>query len=69
MDNMSVVKEISKVKIYYSSFFKQFIVLFPKGDGHSQMDRFSALDEAEESIRARKEEEQGRFWWMSDNET
>lgn len=69
MNDMSVVKEISKVKIYYSPFFEQFIVLHPKGDGYSQMERFSALDEAEKSIRVRKErEDQKRFWWMSDNE-
>lgn len=70
MSDMMVVKSVEGINIFYSTFFGKFIVLFPKGDGSSRMDRFSSAEDAESSILQQKNtnvQNPKKFWWMKDN--
>lgn len=66
--DMTVIKTVAGIKIYYSPFFERFIVLLPKGDGHSQMERFPSAEEAERFIQQDKEinvQGTNQYWWMN----
>lgn len=70
MSDMTVVKSVEGINIFYSKFFENYIVLSPKGDGSSRMDRFSSAEDAESSILQEKKinaPDSKKFWWMKDN--
>ena len=59
--NMNVVKTCYGHKIYYESMlYEQYIVLWPKSMGNSEMHRFDKIEEAEGFI----EEQVPESWFM-----
>lgn len=56
---MTVVEIYERMKIYYSSFLEEYIVLYPTVNGKSSLNRFPSLEEARNFI----DNNRPPYWW------
>ena len=65
--SLPVKETFMGIKIRYSDFFNQFVVLYPekrhRGEVMSSMHRFDTVDDAKNYITSRQEE-MPLMWWM-----